>query len=97
MAYLGEYMGRAVMTAKHVREGTLAERAKDREKANELAKLEYENTQAAIELMKRDSRLGWEPTMRYQGGIEACEWKLRRLERLYGIAPDATNSNRKGK
>ena len=86
MAYLGEYMGRAVTTAKHVREGTLAERAKDREKANELARLEYDNTKAAIELMKRDSRLGWEPTMRYQGGVEACEWKLRRLERLYGIS-----------
>ena len=97
MAYLGEYMGRAVTTAKHVREGTLAERAKDREKAHELARLEYENTKAAIELMKRDSRLGWEPTMRYQGGVEACEWKLRRLERLYGIAPDAINSNMKGK
>jgi len=97
MAYLGEYMGRAVTTAKHVREGTLAERAKDRAKANELARLEYGNTKAAIELMKRDSRLGWEPTMRYQGGVEACEWKLRRLERLYGIAPDAINSNMKGK
>ena len=85
MAYLGEYMARAVTTAKHVREGTLAERAGDREKAKALAALEHANTRAAIELMKRDSRLGWEPTMGYQGGVAACEWKLRRLERIYGV------------
>ena len=85
MAYLGEYMARAVTTAMHVREGTLAERAGDRAKAKALAAREYANTRAAIELMKRDSRLGWEPTMGYQGGIAACEWKLRRLERLYGV------------
>ena len=85
MAGLGEYMGRAVVTAKHVREGALAERAGDREKAKALAALEYANTKAAIEVMKRDSRLGWEPTMGYQGGVSACEWKLRRLERLYGV------------
>ena len=90
MAYLGEYMGRAVLTARNVREGTLAERAKDRDRANALARAEYANTKAVIELMKRDSRLGWEPTMKYQGGVEACEWKLRRLERLYGIKPGET-------
>ena len=85
MAYLGEYMARAVTTAKHVREGTLAERAGDRGKAKAIAALEHANTKAAIELMKRDSRLGWEPTMGYQGGVPACEWKLRRIERLYGV------------
>ena len=94
MAYLGEYMARAVTTAKHVREGTLAERAGDREKAKALAALEYANTKAAIEIMKRDSRLGWEPTMGYQGGVAACEWKLRRLERLYGSAQNFSAQSR---
>lgn len=83
-ACLGEYMARAVLTAKHIREGELAERADDRARATEIAHLECENVRAAIELLERDSRLGWEPTMGYQAGAEACRWKIARLERLYG-------------
>ena len=49
-----------------------------------LARDEYENARAALPLVDVDARLGWEPTMEYCGGREQIEWKLRRMERLYG-------------
>ena len=35
--------------------------------------------------MRRDSRLGWEPTMEYRGGTKTVEWKLERMRRIYGL------------
>ena len=43
-----------------------------------------EQAKAALPLVDADSSLGWEPTMEYCGGREQIEWKLRRMERLYG-------------
>ena len=39
-----------------------------------------ENALRALELVKKDSRLGWEPSMDYIGGEKAIDWKLRHLE-----------------
>ena len=41
---------------------------------------EKENALRALELVKKDSRLGWEPSMDYIGGEKAIDWKLRHLE-----------------
>ena len=97
MADLAEYMGRGTLTALHVREAVMHEhRVKvlgasgDAEKQArarvwELAAAEYANTKAALEIMRRDSRLGWEPTMEYRGGTKTVEWKLERMRRIYGL------------
>ena len=45
----------------------------------------FENTKAALEIMKRDSRLGWEPTMEYRGGVKTVEWKMTRMRQIYGV------------
>ncbi len=83
---LGQYMARACITAMNVKKATIAERAKDRAKVVEIAKEEYANCKAALELMLRDSRLGWEPTMLYRGGPDAIRWKLDYLKKHYGLA-----------
>ena len=51
--------------------------------ANEMKTLiisEKENAEKAIEFVRRDSRLGWEPTMEYMGGEEQIRWKIKHLE-----------------
>ena len=97
MADLAEYMGRGVLTALYTRDAVIQEHRvkvlgvtgdaekKARERVWELAALEYANTKAALEIMKRDSRLGWEPTMEYRGGIKTVEWKLERMRQIYGV------------
>jgi len=87
MGWLGEYMGRCCLTAKHVKLAMTAERAGDRARVMELARAEHENVYAALKLVRADSRLGWEPTMHYGPGEKMMEWKLRYLESHYGIAP----------
>ena len=89
MADLGEYMGRTLVTGKHVKEGCRVMRAGgDKAKLREIAVREYANTLAARELLVRDSGLGWEPTMDYQGSFEQIDWKLRQMRRIYGIGND---------
>jgi len=97
MADLAEYMARGTVTAIHTRQAVRLEHqvkflglrgegeTKARARVKEIARAEYDNTRAALELMRRDSRLGWEPTMEYRGGTETVEWKLRRMEEVYGI------------
>ena len=41
---------------------------------------EKENVEATIPVVQLDSRLGWEPSMEYQGDEECLKWKLRQLE-----------------
>ena len=41
---------------------------------------EKENVEATIPVVQLDSRLGWEPSMEYQGDEECLRWKLRQLE-----------------
>jgi len=45
---------------------------------------EYANARAALSLVDVDSRLGFECSMEYAGGREQIEWKLRRMEDLFG-------------
>ena len=51
----------------------------------ELAKKEYENAKAALAVVDEDSRLGWLVSSGYTGGRPQIEWKLRLMERLYGL------------
>ena len=97
MADLAEYMARGVVTAIHTREAVRIEHQvrfhgmpKEGDalaRVREIAQKEYDNTRAALEIMRRDSRLGWEPTMEYRGGTDTVEWKLGWLEKVYGAKP----------
>ena len=58
-----------------------------RAKVLEYARDEYANKREALPLVRRDSRLGWEPSMDYIGGEDQILWNLRNMERLYGIDP----------
>ena len=105
MADLAEYMGRATLTAMHTRDAVIQEHrvkvlgvtgdaeTKARARVQELAAAEYANAKAALAIMKRDSRLGWEPTMEYRGGVKTVEWKLERMRRIYGLADDAESGD----
>ena len=35
------------------------------------------NAEETIELVEKDSRLGWEPSMEYMGDREHIEWKIK--------------------
>ncbi len=50
------------------------------EDVKEMLLAEKENALRALETVKKDSRLGWEPSMDYIGGEKAIDWKLRHLE-----------------
>lgn len=72
--------------------GYLAFKRGDREEMLKYARAEYENARAALKLVERDSRLGWEPSMEYAPGPEQIRWKMRRMEELYGFSrADAHN------
>ena len=43
------------------------------------------NAKAALAVVDEDSRLGWLASSDYTGGSEQIKWKLRLMERLYGI------------
>lgn len=45
-----------------------------------IAKDEMQNAQSAIEYVKYDSRLGWEPSMEYIGGEDNIKWKIAHLK-----------------
>ncbi len=88
---LGEYICTCVATGIHAKKwymltGRLkVETARDKvismiEEVKAMLKAEKENALRALETVKKDSRLGWEPSMDYIGGEKAIEWKLRHLE-----------------
>ena len=97
MADLGEYLMRCVVTAANVKRGAIAEtialdekrseaeRKAAREQVECLSQAEYANAEATIPLLERNSRLGWEPTMGYAGGIEMIRVKLKRMKERYNI------------
>ena len=99
-AGVGEYIGRALLTAANVKEGAIAEttvldQASDKAavaaaKAEivRIARDEYANTRAALKLVLADSRLGWEASMGYYGGRDQLRWKLERMRKLYGIVDE---------
>lgn len=88
---LCEYIMHCVITGIHAKEwylitGKLKSETK-REKvlllideAEKLLLAEKENALAAISIVEKDSRLGWEPSMDYIGDKEHIEWKLKHLE-----------------
>ena len=43
---------------------------------------EIRNVQDTIPLAQADSRLGWEPSMEYIGGVRHLEWKLRQTRQV---------------
>ena len=45
-----------------------------------LLKSEIENAKEGIEIVKKDSSLGWEPTMEYLGDEWHIRWKIRHAE-----------------
>ena len=84
MAGLGRFMQRTVLTAIHVKQGRAAHLDGDKATVLEWAKKEYANAKAALPLVEEDSRLGWEPSMEYAGGVEQIRWKLDRMVETYG-------------
>lgn len=84
MANLAGYLAAACRTAVNVKRGAIAFRANDRPALLAAARAEYANARAALDFVKRDSRLGWEPSMEYCGGPGQIRWKLAVMERLYG-------------
>lgn len=88
---LGEYMCCYVQTGIHAKEWFLAKAkagsADTREQVREqldklraIAKAERANAEKAIPLVRKDSRLGWEPSMEYIADEEHIRWKLRHLD-----------------
>ena len=84
MAGLGRFMQRTVATAIHVKHGAVAHLAGKKDEVFAWAKREHANAQAALPLVEQDSRLGWEPSMEYVGGVEQVQWKLNRMRETYG-------------
>ena len=84
MAGLGRFMQRTVITAINVKHGALAYLDGNKDDVLAWAKREYANAKAAIPLVEQDSRLGWEPSMEYVGGVEQVQWKLNRMRETYG-------------
>lgn len=50
------------------------------DKMEKLLLREKENSERAIEFVRKDSRLGWEPSMEYMGDEERIRWKIKHLE-----------------
>ena len=83
-ANFAAYLAAVVRTAVNVKRGAVAFRSGDRAALLAAAKAEYANASAAIKLVERDSRLGWEPSMEYCGGPDQIRWKLGLMEKIYG-------------
>ena len=47
-----------------------------------IAKDEIENARETINIVKMDSRLGWEPTMGYLTDPSRLSWKIEQVERV---------------
>jgi len=84
MANFAGYLAACVRTAINVKRGAIAFQNKDEVGVLAAARDEYRNATDAVKYVARDSRLGWEPTMEYAGGVEQIRWKLKRMERDYG-------------
>jgi hypothetical protein len=47
---------------------------------DDLGRREIDNVNAAVPLVRYDSRLGWEPSMEYMADADHLEWKLAQLD-----------------
>ena len=84
MAGLGRFMQRTVITAINVKHGAMAYLDGKKDEVLAWAEKEYANAKSALPLVEADSRLGWEPSMEYVGGVEQVQWKLNRMRETYG-------------
>ena len=64
---------------------TPGQKAAAKAEIHRLAEIEYANTAAALPLVESDSMLGFECANKYIGGRDRIVWKLRHMEKLYGI------------
>ena len=83
-AGVGEWHARTILTALNLKRGYAAFAKGDKAKLLEYARAEYANAQAAIRLVERDSRLGWEPSMEYGAGVPQLRWKIERMKLVFG-------------
>ena len=83
MADLSRYMARTWTTVKNLKLAVLAHLAGDYAKIPAIAKEEYANKEATLELVDRNSRLGWEPSMDYIGSREMIEWSMEHIRKTY--------------
>lgn len=91
MLNMGEYMLCAIRTGINAKEWYCLKNALNYERnpknlikivceMETLLKKERENAESAILFAKKDSRLGWEPSMEYMADEEHLQWKLRQIE-----------------
>jgi hypothetical protein len=85
MSDLSRYMARCYSTVRNLKLGVLAFLAGDKAKLLETAKAEYANKAATLELVDRDSRLGWEPSMDYIGSRAMIEWAMEHMRKAYDL------------
>ena len=87
---MGKFMYRTCITGEHVKRMFILTQKlniePDKKAALELLDKiesllldEKENVEKTIPIVQVDSRLGWEPSMEYQGDEKCLEWKLRQL------------------
>jgi len=93
---LGDFLTRTYRTAVNVKKAKLLEdkvlsdktdakaKAEARAEILKLAREEYANAEGAIDAVRCNSMLGYEPSMEYVGGEEQIRWKLRKMLELYG-------------
>ena len=90
---VGEFCSRAIRTMIHTKrwwllnrrleiEYDFTEAGKILDELDQIIEAEYDNVERTIPLVEADSRLGWEPSMDYIGGIRQLRWKLNYLETL---------------
>lgn len=88
---MGEYMCCYVTTGINAKRWyKLSSKIKSADKADEVIRLademtkvildEKENAERAIEFVRKDSCLGWEPCMEYMGDESRIRWKIKHLE-----------------
>ena len=91
IAGLGEFMGRAIATARNVKEwhkrkaalsSPGADKAALLDQMTEIAKADIENAKMTIPLVEYDSRLGYEPSMEYMCDKEHLDWKINVVTRI---------------
>ena len=85
MSDLARYMARCWTTTRNLKLGVLAHLAGDAAALKASAQAEYANKAATLELVDRNSRLGWEPSMDYMGGRAMIEWSMKLMREAYGF------------
>jgi hypothetical protein len=84
MANLAGYFSACYNTAINVKRGAIAFRNGNEKELLNAARAEYKNAKEALKYVEYDSRLGWEASMEYTGGVEQIKWKLKRMEQDWG-------------